>query len=144
MNKKVGVVDMIVIVATLIGLIVAFGYAQPLLIYSDADSGGLETKVLFSFPGEKVLIDDNPKFNSPREIAVEDGLSVSFEPGVYYWKTFDGAVGEVRKLTIKNSVELKLRKNGAVYEIINSGDEKLNVDIYDGDALLGGIVLTPD
>jgi len=144
MNKKVGVVDMIVIVATLIGLIVAFGYAKPLLIYSDADSGGLETKVLFSFPGEKVLIDDNPKFNSPREIAVEDGLSVSFEPGVYYWKTFDGAVGEVRKLTIKNSVELKLRKNGAVYEIINSGDEKLNVDIYDGDALLGGIVLTPD
>ena len=143
MNKKVGVVDMIVIVATLIGLIVVFGYAKPLLIFSH-ESDVLETKVLFSFPGEKVLIDDNPKFNSPREIAVEDGLSVSFEPGVYYWKTFDGAVSEVRKLTIKNSVELELRKNGAVYEMINSGDEKLNIDIYEGDALLGGIVLTPD
>lgn len=146
MNKrKILAIDFVLIVGTLFALFFIIGYARPLVI---APIDGLETTdntVLFSFEnGDRILIDDNLGFSSPMIIDVQDNIVVTLEPGVYYWK-IDGVIdSEVRELTIKSLVDLKLREKDGQYNVVNSGNTRLNVDIYEKGELTGSVVLERD
>ena len=102
--------------------------------------------VLFSFDyGNILMIDDNLNFSHPREFNVEDNLQITLEPGIYYWRVIGEGdkKSEIREFTIQSRVELKLRKSESdgIYEVVNAGNTKLKVDVYEGGQLTGKIVL---
>lgn len=102
--------------------------------------------VLFSFDyGNTLFIDDNLNFSHPREFNVQDNLQITLEPGVYYWMVVGEGdkKSEIREFTIQSRIELKLRKSESSegYEVVNAGNTKLNVDVYEGGQLTGKIVL---
>ena len=52
---------------------------------------------------------------------------------------------EIRKITIVSEIGLKLRRAGnESYDIVNSGNTELNVDIYNNEVLTGNIILDAD
>jgi hypothetical protein len=146
-NKKIIAIDLVLVVGSLLIIGGLVGYAQPLAIAPINDLETTETGVLFEFEKANViLIDDNLEFSSPQEIYVQDNLVVNLKPGVYYWKVKGVLSSEVKKLTIESEVDLKLRELEEKYEIVNSGNTKLNVDIYgelDG-SLIGNVILDVD
>jgi hypothetical protein len=145
-NKKhILAIDLIVVVGTLLIIAGFVGYARPLVIAPVNEFSTTESKVLFSFvKGNSILIDDNLDFSSPDEIFAEDNLIINFKPGVYYWK-IKGILGsEIRTFTIESEIDLKIKEGEENYEIVNSGNEKLNVDIYDFDLKTGTVILEVD
>lgn len=149
MNKKYILgIDLLVVVGTLIVIAVLVGYARPLVIAPTDKLSTTNTAVLFSFEkANLILIDDNLEFSSPEEIYVKDNLVINLKPGIYYWKVVGALPSEVRKLTIESEVDLKLRRVASgndSYEIVNSGNAELNVDVYQGEKLAGNVVLGVD
>ncbi|NCO11628.1 hypothetical protein CO038_03855 [Candidatus Pacearchaeota archaeon CG_4_9_14_0_2_um_filter_39_13] len=144
-KKVVYGIDFILIVGTLIGVFFAVGYVQPLVI---GPIDGLETtngSILFEFEkANLILIDDNPEFTSPEEIHAEDNLIVNLKPGVYYWKVEGALPGETRQLTIISEVSLKLKESSSGYSLVNSGNTRLNVDIYEDGKKTGDVILEVD
>ena len=144
-KKTILKIDIIIIAITLIGLGAAVGYARPLLIAPFDDTTTSNTSILFAFDkGENILIDDNPEFTSPESIYAKNNLVINLKPGTYYWKVSGLVQSEVRKITILSSIDLRLRESGEKYEVVNSGNTRLNVDVYDNDALVGNVVLDVD
>jgi hypothetical protein len=47
-------------------------------------------------------------------------------------------------LTVLSEVELKLRENDEVLEVVNSGNIELNVDVYDDGTLVDNFELVVD
>ncbi len=130
-------IDFIVIGITLLALIVLVGYAQPLVVAPLDEYESVNGEVLFEFErADVLLIDDNEEFTSPDEYSVVEGLVVVLEPGVYYWKAVGVLGSEVRKLTIQSRVELKLVETEDGFGVVNVGNVRLNVDVYDGDDLI--------
>jgi len=149
MNKKYILgIDLLVVVGTLMAIAILVGYARPLVIAPTDELSTTNTAVLFSFEkANLILIDDNLEFSSSEEIYVEDNLVINLKPGVYYWKVVGALPSEVRKLTIESEVDLKLRRVASgddSYEIVNSGNTELNVDVYQGEELTGNVVLGVD
>jgi hypothetical protein len=142
--------DFIVIVGTLILIAGLVGYSRPLVISPLDDFVSRETGVLFSFEkADLILIDSNPEFTSPDKIYAENNLVINLKPGIYYWKLNGALSSEVRKLTIESEVDLKLKKSvegtEEGYEVVNSGNTELNVDIYGSDEeLIGNVILEID
>jgi len=146
MNKKYILgIDLLVVVGTLMAIAILVGYARPLVIAPTDELSTTNTAVLFSFEkANLILIDDNLEFSSSEEIYVEDNLVINLKPGVYYWKVVGALPSEVRKLTIESEVDLKLRRAAGKdesYEIVNSGNTELNVDVYQGEKLAGNVIL---
>ena len=134
---NIGRIDMIVIGFTLLALIVLVGYAQPLVIAPLDEYESVNGEVLFEFErADVLLIDDNEDFTTPDEYRVVDGLIVVLEPGIYYWKVVGVLKSEVRKFTIQSKVELKLVETEDGFGVVNAGNVRLNVDVYDGDDLI--------
>jgi hypothetical protein len=129
--------DFIIIGITLLGLVILVGYAQPLVIAPLDEYESLNGEVLFEFErADSLLIDDNEEFTSPDEYTVAEGLAVELEPGIYYWKVVGVFGSEVRKLTIQSRVELKLVETEDGFSVVNAGNVRLNVDVYDEDNLI--------
>jgi hypothetical protein len=146
-KRKIIMMDLILVVGSLLIIAGIVGYARPLVIAPADDFTSTETGILFEFEkAEVILIDDNLQFSSPQEIYVEDNLVVNLKPGVYYWKVRGGVDSKVRKLTIESEIELKIRDSGENYKIVNSGNDRLNVDIYSGleEGLIGRVILDVD
>lgn len=145
-HKNVILLDAILILGSLIAIASIVGYARPLVIAPLEDYTTSETAVLFEFEkADLVLIDENLQFTSPREIYVEDNIVVNLEPGVYYWKAVGALESEVRQLTIESEVDLRLREaEGGKYEVVNSGNTRLNVDVYDHGVYTGRVVIGVD
>jgi len=146
-NRKILIIDLILVVGSLALIAGMVGYATPLVIAPIDDLTTTDTSVLFSFErGEIVLIDDNLEFTSPQEIHVEDNIVINLKPGIYYWKVQGALLSEVRKLTIQSEIDLKLKKSDVegVYEVVNSGNEVLNVDIFQQGEFTGNIILDVD
>ena len=147
MNRKyILAIDFVMVVGTLFAISFLVGYARPLVIGPISDFNTTSTSVLFSFDRAGViLIDDNQEFSSPEKIYAEDNLVIQLQPGVYYWKV-DGVLNsEIRKITIVSEIGLKLRRAGnESYDIVNSGNTELNVDIYNNEVLTGNIILDAD
>ena len=71
-NKHIWKFDLAIIIITVIGLFFLVDYARPLVIYPADNLKTTENYVLFSFEkADKILIDDNLDFSSPKEIYVE-------------------------------------------------------------------------
>lgn len=144
-TNKIHIIDTTIVVSTLIiflSMVIYVGYLNPLAIAPSNDFVTGDTSVLFSFENaDSILIDDNPEFTSPEKINVKDSLVVRLAPGTYYWKIESITRNEIRKLTILSEIGLKLKKSEWGYEVVNSGNVELNVEIYDNETLTDEIIL---
>lgn len=140
-------IDFIILAGTLLSIIFVMRYTQPLVIAPINDLTTTNNSVLFSFEkGDAVLIDDNPQFTSPDKISVADNFVITLEPGVYYWKVSGVEDSEIRKFTILSSVDLKMKQTSTkgVYDVVNAGNTRLNVDVFNGENASTRVVLDVD
>ncbi len=139
-TKRLG--DFIVIGVSVVLLLGVLGYVSPLVISPLNNMTTTNASVLFSFDkADTILIDDNLEFSSPMQLHAENNLIVNLKPGKYYWKIRGARESKVNTLTIVSEIDLRLRDSGNQYELVNAGNNKLNVDIYNGSALTGNIIL---
>jgi hypothetical protein len=144
-KKYIRVFDFFVIVCTLVVIIGLIGYTKPMMIAPSDKFTTANTSVLFAFEKSNLIyIDDTPEFTSPDKIYVKDNLTINLKPGKYYWKIEGVTQSEIREFTINSNVGLTLRKSDDKYEVVNSGNSRLNVDIYDKGTLVGNIILDVD
>ena len=145
-EKNILVIDAILIIGSLLIVAGFVGYARPLIIAPLDDYKTFSNSILFEFEkADVVLIDDNLEFSSPEEIHVKDNIIVNLEPGIYYWKVVGALNSEVRQFTIESEVDLRIKESfDGMYEVVNSGNTRLNVDVYDHGILSGKIVLDVD
>jgi len=137
MKKHIWKIDLVIIGISVLVLMGLVGYAQPLVIAPIDEYESVDGDVLFEFERADVLmIDDNADFTTPTEYKIVDGERVSLRPGVYYWKVSGILGSEVRKLTIQSSVELELVEMKEGFGVVNAGNVRLNVDVYDGEELV--------
>jgi hypothetical protein len=144
-NNHLKIIDSILIIGTVLFLASFAVYARPLVIAPLNNLQTTNNSVLFEFErGHVILIDDNIDFTSPQRINAEDNLVINLKPGKYYWKIEGIAYSEIRELTILSEVNLKLKKVDDVYKIVNAGNVKLSVEIYDNNSLIDNVVLDVD
>lgn len=137
MKKHIWKIDLVIIGISVLVLMGLVGYSRPLVIAPIDDYESLDGDILFEFErADVLLIDDNMDFTTPDEYDVEEGLRVSLEPGVYYWKVSGVLGSEVRTLTINSRVELELIETEEGFGVVNAGNIRLNVDVYDGEELV--------
>ena len=137
MNKHIWKIDLIIIGISVLVLMGLVGYARPLVIAPMDDYVSQDGAVLFSFErADVLLIDDNSDFTTPDEYKVSAGLRIVLDSGIYYWKVSGVLGSEVRKLTILSRVELALIETDEGWGVVNAGNVRLNVDVYDGDDLI--------
>lgn len=152
-RKMIYLIDAVLLVGTILAIsgIMFYGGGEitglivgPTL---NEPSDGLVTTraVLFSIENADVIfIDDNAEFTSPEIMNVHDGLEVVLEPGLYYWKANGLRDSEIRTLTIESRVELRLRETDEGYEVVNGGNARLNVDVYENGVLKDKVVIDVD
>ncbi|MCK4997775.1 hypothetical protein KAS08_05730 [Candidatus Pacearchaeota archaeon] len=147
MKKKIELkykIDMVMILVSVFVLMGIVGFSQPLVIAPLDELETFDTEVLFTIEkGEKLLIDDNLDFTTPDEYEVEDGLKINLKPGKYYWKVVGMISSEVRTLTINSKVSLEFVEGETDFDVVNAGNIKLNVDIYNGTEKVGEKKLSP-
>jgi len=144
-EKITKTLDLIILLGSLIAIITVIGYTRPLIIAPIDNFVTTNNSVLFAFDKANIIyLDDNINFTSPERIYAKDNLLINLKPGKYYWKIEGVGQSEIRELTIKSSIDLRLREVNETYEIVNSGNSKLNVEIYDKGSLVGNVVLDVD
>ena len=141
--KNIYKIDLAIIVGSLIVLMAMIGYVQPRVIAPLNDYETSDTEILFSIEkAESLLIDDNLDFSTPDEYRVEDGMEIDLQPGTYYWKAVGVLDSEIRTLTIQSEVSLELREiEGEGFGVVNAGNVRLNVDVYNGTELVDNVKL---
>ena len=150
-HKHIKAIDYILIVGTLISLFGIFyqyyyteGKGQPIAL---SPEDGFETtrSVLFEFENaETILIDDNIEFTSPEKFEVKNNFVINLKPGKYYWKLIGNGESEVRQLSIESEVSLEVRESEVEkgrYNVVNVGNEELEVDVFEFGKLKENIVL---
>jgi len=133
---KVYKIDLVLIVVSLVVLMVLVGYARPLVIapLDDYESSG---EVLFLIEkADYLLIDDNIDFTTPIRYEIKEGMEIDLVPGKYYWKAVGVLRSEIRTLTINSIVSLELKEIDGGYGVVNNGNVRLNVDVYNGTELV--------
>jgi hypothetical protein len=145
-NKKhIYLLDVLIIGISLAAVLGIIGYTKPLVIAPLDDTITSDNLVLFEFEkAKKIMIDDNLQFSSPEEIYVENNLIVNLKPGKYYWKVEGTRESEIRELTILSEVDLQLREKKEKYEVINAGNTKLDVEVYENGSLKDKLLLDID
>ena len=144
-NKKILAIDLILIAGSLIAVYILVSYYKPVAL-SPSDNLVSREAVLFEFSnGNEVWLDDNLEFTSPMKISAQDDLVINLKPGHYYWKVI-GELGssDVRELTIESEINLKLRKSGEGFEVVNAGNIELSVDVYEYGKLKENVILGVD
>ena len=130
-------IDLVLIVVSLAVLIGVVGYINPLVVAPLDDYETSETEILFSIEkADVLLVDDNIDFTTPDEYSLEDGLKINLKPGKYYWKAVGVLESDVRTLTINSEIDLRLEFDGEGYSVVNAGNVRLNVDVYNGTELV--------
>ena len=144
-NKKILAIDLVLVAGSLLLTAYLVGYARPLVIAPTDDFETTNTAVLFDFDkANKILIDDNLDFSSPEVIYAKDDLVINLKPGTYYWKVEGALSSEIRSLTVISEIDLKIKESGDKFSIVNSGNTRFNVDVYEYGKLKGKIVLEKD
>ncbi|OIO40747.1 hypothetical protein AUJ10_02070 [Candidatus Pacearchaeota archaeon CG1_02_31_27] len=93
-----------------------------------------------------VVIDENREFSSPRLFTAGFGkfginkVLVDLKPGIYYWKA-SGGITFVRKIEIQSLVGINVERNESHYEIQNTGNVGLSVNIKQKSGITGGVIL---
>lgn len=145
-DKTVARVDLIIVAGS---ILIVFGFAFFFLQNNDS-SVGAETQPLsnslFSFrSGSVIMIDNNIKFETPERIEAKDNLLIVLKRGVYYWKIADAIPEDIVLFNITAyEAVLKLKKLADGYDVVNSGNSTLNVDIYAKGKLTGSVILGSD
>jgi len=135
-------IELILILATLMLALLVIGYYRPLVISPINNFVTQNNSVVFSFEkANYILIDDNSEFSSPERIDVKNDLIVNFEPGVYYWKIGGIVESETRKLIIQSRLDLQFREQENNFEVVNTGNEKLSVEVYNQNKISGNVIL---
>jgi len=138
-------IDLAIVLLSVFALIGIVGYAQLLVIAPLNDLETFDTSVLFSIEkAGSLIIDDNLDFTTPDEYEVKDGLELDLSPGVYYWKVRGIGFSEIRTLTIKSKVSLKLVETEDDFVVINDGNMRLNLEVYNGTELVEERKLNPN
>ncbi|MBW6442709.1 hypothetical protein K0A97_02925 [Patescibacteria group bacterium] len=156
-KKPIYIIDLVLVVGTLVSLFFIIfspiggtsslnsfitGRAIIPTLESPKEGYVSSDSILFSFKdGHTLLIDDNPDFRNPQKFTLEDNLYLTLEPGNYYWMVKGIRESEMRKFTIESRVELKMKETDEGYEVVNVGNVKLNVDVYEKDEFLERIIL---
>lgn len=141
-NKFVLTMDFVVIVGTLFGLMWAIGYSTPNVISPIDNYETINSSILFSIENADYLyIDKNINFTNPIEVNLKDNSKIQLEPGVYYWKAVGVRQTEIKTLTINTLVSLKLDKTENGFNVVNSGNINLNVEVYNGSELVDEVYL---
>lgn len=142
-SKHLYTIDTILVVVGLIGLLILFGYSTPNVILSPEDGEKIDsTSILFSIKNaEYIILSQDENFTEKQIYGVEDGVSITLEPGFYYWKAKGNRETKINTFTIRDSVILELIEDGNEYMIVNGGTNDLNVEIYNGTELIDEINL---
>ena len=144
-KKQIYAIDAAILILTLLVIISLVGNVRPLVIEPIDNLQTLNTSVLFSFEkGNAIYIDDNQEFTSPEKVYAKDNLVINLKPGKYYWKVEGILSSEIRSLTIQSEVDLKLKEAGNNYEVVNSGNTRLKVNLYNDNTLVGNVILDVD
>ena len=145
-NKNhIKIIDTVLIVGTILSIASFVVYAQPLVISPLDNLKTTNNSVLFEFErGNVILIDDNLEFTSPEKIYAEDNLVINLKAGKYYWKVEGLVESEIREITIMSEVNLKIKKSADKFEIVNAGNVKLDVEVYDNESKVDNLVLDID
>ena len=140
--KTVYKIDLFLIIVSLVVLMSAVGFVNPLVVSPLDGYETSDTEVLFSIGNADVLlIDDNLDLTTPEEYYLEDGLKINLKPGKYYWKALGVLESEIRTLTINSEISLMLEFNGEEFDVVNAGNVKLKVDVYNGTEFVDRIEL---
>ena len=135
-------IDLVLVVVSLVVLIGLVGYVRPLVIAPLDGYESSDNEILFVIEkADYLLVDDNFDFTTPDEYNIEDGLKLDLLPGKYYWKAVGLFEGEVRTLTINSEVSLELVEMEDGFGVVNVGNTKLNVDVYNGSELVETVKL---
>jgi hypothetical protein len=150
-KNKIIAIDLILITVSLLSLVVLIGYVSSLTPLAISPTDGYkttETEILFSIENaDRLLIDDNLEFSSPRTIELaeygEEDIEISLKPGIYYWKAIGLFKTEIKTLTIESEVNLILEKSEdkESYSVKNAGNIALNVEIYNNTDLIEEVEL---
>jgi hypothetical protein len=137
--KNIYKIDIVVVAVSLTILIFLIGYIRPLVIAPLDNYETTEIEILFSIEkADTLLIDDNYDFTTPDEYHLKEGLKINLAPGKYYWKVKGLLESDIKILTIVSEVKLELREiNVSSYGVFNTGNIRLNVDIYNGTEFIG-------
>jgi hypothetical protein len=135
--KFVHKVDIIIFSISLLSIMIIIGYASPYVIAPIDNFQTIENEILFKINNADVLfIDDNIDFTTPDEYKLIEGLKLNLEPGTYYWKVKGVFGSEIRTLTINSKIDLQLRKTEEGFELLNIGNVRLDVEVYNGTSLI--------
>lgn len=146
-RKFVYLVDGILILISLFALFFVGGSIHPMVVSPLDGFNTSESFVLFSIENaQKILIDEYIDFPNPKEYSVKEGLKIELEPGEYYWQAINslGIKSEVKRLTIISHIDLKVEESSEGYFIVNGGNTRLNVDVYNDSTFLENFNLVPD
>lgn len=144
-NKKIiWAIDIFLVGTMLLAILGYIGYVSPQVIAPIDNFVSDKNTILFSVgSSEYILIDDNLDFSSPEKVYVKDGAEITLIPGKYYWKTKNNDFNEIRTLDILSNIDLKIVSVGEEYNIVNSGNLDLNVEVYDNQTKVGEFDLSP-
>ncbi len=135
-------IDLVMIVGSLVVLMFLVGYVNPLVVAPLDEFETSEREVLFVIDkADVLLIDDNLDFTTPDEYRVKDGLKINLGPGKYYWKVIGILNSDIKTLTINSVVDLKLVEIEEGFGVVNSGNVRLDVDVYNGTELVDKVKL---
>ena len=142
-SKHIYTIDITLGVAALVGLLLLIGYSTPNVISSPLNGQEFDsTNVLFSIKNaEYIMISQDENFTEKQIYGLEDGISITLEPGFYYWKAKGVRETRVNTFTIRDSVILDLVEGNGEYFLVNGGTNDLNVEVYNGTDLVEEITL---
>lgn len=137
--NKIRKIDATILAATVLILMLTIFSFFATIKNSQRTSGNA---VLFSFKsGNVILIDNDLEFKSPTNITAKDNVVISLKKGTYYWKIEDAIPEDIVQLTADSDINLKLKKSSEGYDVINSENTTLNVDIYKKGSFVGNVIL---
>jgi hypothetical protein len=94
-----------------------------------------------------IIISENPDFSNPKylDLSERKNISLSLEPGTYYWKSDNGVIQGLKKeFTIESEVGLNINREENKTDLINVGNVKINVTKDDKGTIVGHIILGPE
>lgn len=130
-SKHLYTIDAILVMISAIGILMLVGYSTPNVIAPLDGSEIDSTKILFSIENaEYIILSEDKDFTYPKIYSVEDGLSITLQPGFYYWKAKGVTETKINTFTIRDAVILELVEKDGEYLLINGGTKGMKVEVY--------------
>jgi hypothetical protein len=124
-NRKILVIDTVLILGSLIAIAGIIGYTQPF-----ATAPLQSDSTIFTLNNvDYILIDDALDFSSPERIDLNEDVLVSLPSGHYYFKIV-GDASEVREMTLEFDLKILFDVSGNEVRVINYGSNDLEVSVY--------------